>query len=284
MGSPRKVGPRGGNRVRQAAAVGPHRPLQRPVDGRVLDCWARLGPTIKRSSLWWQRRGTRPQATRFQNTPGLRTAYVSAMTLISAREAARRLEATGVGRRRTRQLLQCGVAGQPTAAGGALLYDADRVEALCAWPSLSLDDIDEVCPRGVFLARRYVSCQLPTAELDREWGGDWALSPLTAISLRLTIERDGYFPFVGAVCGLVTFGADVTVVRPETRSTYRLTFAPPGEWFESIREHRVTAPGGKTFMVRGWPPPPPPPSRPAVPRSSSAAPPSTAPLGSRAAR
>ena len=183
-----------------------------------------------------------------------------------------------MGRRRTRQLLQCGVGGQPTAAGGALLFDADSVEALCAWPSMSLDDLDEVCPRGVFLARRHVTCQPSGAELVHEWGGDWALSPLTAIWLRFRTEQDGFFPFVGAVCGFVTYGADITAVTPDTRSTYRLSFAPPGEWFDSLREHRILAPGGKTFMVRGWPP------RPAATRSSSGARPSTAPAGSRAAR
>ena len=129
-------------------------------------------------------------------------------------------------------------------------------EALCAWPSMSLDHVDEICPRGVFLARRYVGYQLSSADLDREWGGDWALSPLTAIWLRFRIEQDGFFPFAGAVCGFVTYGADVTAVQLETRSTYRLSFAPPGAWFESLREHRVAAPGGKTFMVRGWPPRP----------------------------
>ena len=198
------------------------------------------------------------------------------MTVISAREAARRLESAGVGRRRTRQLLRCGVAGPPTTAGGALLYDADRVEALCTWPSMSLGHVDLVCPNGAFLARRYVSCQLSPAELDREWGREWALSPLTAVWLRFRIEQDGSFPFVGAVCGFVTRGADITVVTPETRSTYRLSFSPPGAWFEALREHRVAAPGGKTFMVRGWPPPP--------ATASSAARPATAPARSRAGR
>jgi hypothetical protein len=187
----------------------------------------------------------------------VRTAYVSVMTLLSAREAARRLESAGVGRRRTRQLLHCGVAGQPTAAAGAPLYDADRVEALCARPSMSLDDVDEVCPRGVFLARRYVSCQLSSAELDLEWGGNWALSPLTAIWLRFRIERDGFFPFVGAVCGFVTYGADVTEVTVETRSTYRLAFAPsrrvvrlvagapcPGAWWKDVHGEGVATPTG----------------------------------------
>jgi hypothetical protein len=56
---------------------------------------------------------------------------------------------------------------------------------------------------------------------------------------------------VGAVCGFVTYGADVTVVMPETRSTYRLSFAPPGEWFESLRERRVQAPGGKDIHGEG---------------------------------
>ena len=36
---------------------------------------------------------------------------------------------------------------------------------------------------------------------------------------------------------------------------YRLSFSPAGEWFDSLREHRIAAPGGKTFMVRGWPTP-----------------------------
>ena len=292
VGAPKRWGPAAANRVRQSAAARPHRPfvatdrpnrafVAAPPPGR--DDSSNLAACLVVGPSWaqqpsarfplWRPRPTRPQVAGFTNSPGLRTAYVAVMTMLSAREAARQLEAAGVGRRRTRQLLECGVAGQPTAAGGALLYDVDRVLALCAWPSMSLGQVDEVCPRGVFLARRYVGCQLSTAELETEWGAGWALSPLTAIWLRFRIEQDGAFPFVGALCGFVTHGADVTGVAPETRSTYRLTFAPPGEWFESLREHRVVAPGGKTFMVRGWPP-----------RASSGPRPSTARAESPAAR
>ncbi len=43
------------------------------------------------------------------------------------------------------------------------------------------------------------------------------------------VDRDGFFPFVGAVCGFVTHVVAITAVAPDSRSTYALSFAPPGD-------------------------------------------------------
>jgi hypothetical protein len=208
------------------------------------------------------------------------TVRVVSSALFSAREAARLLEFVGVSRRRTRQLLRCGLAGPPVVAANALLYDADRVSALCRWPLSTLGELDELCPRGSFLARRYVDAEPPPADdrpdgwTDRRtdgWTDGWPLSPLTAVWIRHRVDQEGAFPFLGVVCGFITRGADITGVTLQGQSTvsrsggsrsggsqplYRLELAPPGGWFESLRQHRLAAPGGKTFMVRGWPPPP----------------------------
>jgi len=176
-----------------------------------------------------------------------------------------------VGRRRVRELLACGLAGQPVTTAGSLLYDARRVEALGTWPMVTLDDLDDICPGGIFIARRRVPWSPqsspqpspPPSDIARAWGGDWPLSYLTPLWLRLQIERHGPFPFLGVVCGFITFGASITAVdisavgisavKSAGSDSYDLALAPAGTWFDTLRQHRLDAPGGKTFMVRGWP-------------------------------
>jgi len=173
--------------------------------------------------------------------------------LISGREAARRLESAGVGRRRTRSLLDCGLAGAATEAAGAKLYDARRVDALCSWPTVSLYELHDVLPRGTFFARRYVDLLLPRAEQDRAWSTEWPLSPLTAVWLKIQIERTGSVPFVGSVCGFITHGADLCRVEHQTAREYELSLIPAGAWFHAVRQHRLAAPGGSRWMVLGCP-------------------------------
>jgi hypothetical protein len=154
------------------------------------------------------------------------------------------------------------------------MYDRERVAALCRWPMLGLGDLDGLFPHGVFIARRHQPVDQPDG-----WRSGWALSFLTPSWLRFWTERHGPLPFIGVVCGFVTFAADLTSAEQETGRTYALSLAPAGGWADAVRDHRLHAPGGKTFMIRGWTSA----TGPLTPGASATLP-ATARAGSRAGR
>ena len=167
--------------------------------------------------------------------------------LISAREAAQILAATGLTRDRTRWLLQAGFAGDGMRTRGSLLYDEARVRALLEWPTVDPTALDGACRSGIFVAR--------VMELESDPIADrtWQLSPYARMLIRLAIESQGYLPFVATVCGFVASGANITAVWPgSSGSTFDL--AEPGQWFEPFNNSRfVTGPGGPWLLWRPRP-------------------------------
>jgi hypothetical protein len=164
--------------------------------------------------------------------------------LISTREAAQILAATGLTRDRARWLLQAGFAGEGMRTRGSLLYDEARVRALLEWPAVDPSALDGARRSGIFLAR-------VMGPID---GRTWNLSPYTRLQIRLAIETQGYLPFIATVCGFVASGANITAVWPGSSGSGEdstLDLDEPGEWFAPFRSSRfVTGPGGAWLLWR----------------------------------
>jgi len=205
--------------------------------------------------------------------------------LISAREAARILADLPLDREAVRRLLLAGFAGPVLRAGGASLYDEQRVTALLDTPLLDWPLVTaappaptappaaaSAVPPRVLVAR--VGPRRPVDEPLRAWAGAdlaapiveqrdgarmfWRISPLTRLELRLAIEQQGAFPFVATVSGFVALGADIVAVHQHARGTV-LELADPSEWFHGFAGHRLSTPGGSPWLL--WPPTDPVPRR-----------------------
>jgi len=194
--------------------------------------------------------------------------------LISAREAAQILAATGLTRDRTRWLLQAGFAGEGMRTRGSLLYDEARVRALLEWPAVDPSALDGACRSGIFVARvmdlRVMDLRVMELGPDPIADRTWQLSPYARLQIRLAIETQGYLPFVATVCGFVASGANITAVWPGSSGRLpdhgsgdqgsgdqgsgegsTLDLAEPGEWFEPFNNSRfVTGPGGPWLLWR----------------------------------
>jgi hypothetical protein len=173
--------------------------------------------------------------------------------LISAREAAQILAATGLARERARRVLLAGFAGEGMRTRGSLLYDEARVRALLEWPTVDPSALDGACPSGIFVAR---VMDLRVMDMGTHPIADrmWQLSPYARLQIRLAIETQGYLPFVATVCGFVASGANITAVWPSPSGSNdgsTLDLAEPGEWFEPFNNSRfVTGPGGVWLLWR----------------------------------
>ncbi len=174
--------------------------------------------------------------------------------LISARQAATELAAVGVPRRHARRLIACGAAGPVTRTKGALLVDDQRVAALAARERLGAQEIEAVCPWGLFVARRDVPVSDDPQEPLARLGEHWTFSIYTAIWIRWRIERHGFLPILATVSGFVLGGGEiraVTTLRPSA-DLHDLTVEKPGPWFDLIRDTRIDTPPGRPWVVLGW--------------------------------
>jgi hypothetical protein len=174
--------------------------------------------------------------------------------LISSREAAQILAATGLTRERARRVLLAGFAGDGLRTRGSLLYEEKRVRSLVDWPLVDSGVLRETCAQGLFVAR--------VTGLERTQGPDlvaglalrpWQLSPWASLEMRRVIEAQGVLPLVATVCGFVATGADITAVWPG-REGSTLALDEPGAWFEQFTNRRlVTGPGSSWLLWRPRP-------------------------------
>lgn len=191
--------------------------------------------------------------------------------LISSREAAQILSATGLTRDRARRVLLAGFAGEGLRTRGSLLYEDARVRALLEWPVVDPRVLRDTCRQGVFVARlRDLGSEPstpPSADLRLR---QWQLSPWARLEMRRVVETQGFLPLVATVCGFVAVGANITAVWPGRSSSPEgssgqgstLDLDEPGEWFEQFRNRRlVTGPGSAWLLWRPrqaalqeWPP------------------------------
>jgi hypothetical protein len=164
--------------------------------------------------------------------------------LISERQATSILSRVGVARRQGRRILAAGLAGEPLVTSAAKLYDGRAVDRLTEWPLVDHDDVDQICPRGYFIARRDGEHTL--AALADGWDIAW----LATTWLQIIVERDGPLPLIATVAGFVVRGADIEDVDFGVggRATFRLTEA--GSWFEHLRGRRFSTGPGRDCVVR----------------------------------
>jgi hypothetical protein len=174
--------------------------------------------------------------------------------LISGRRAAARLEAAGLTNRQARRVLAAGFAGAPVRTSAALLFEQESVEALAAWPVLSDDLVAAALPGGAFVARRDVDLLPGAPDLVEALRGGWALSPLTAVWIRVRIGSHGHLPLVATVGGFVAGGAEITGLVTAGASGYRLDLRAPGPWFDALAGRRLPTGPGRPWVVLGWQP------------------------------
>ena len=171
--------------------------------------------------------------------------------LVSAREAAVFLEDAGLCRRQARRVLASGLAGAPLRTRSSLLFDADRVRDLVAWPVADAAAVDAACPWGIFISRRQVDVGAEAADQLASVREDWPLNQLTRVFLGLRIRRHGYFPFVATVSGYVALGAEI-VGGSLRRGNAVFDLQEPGEWFEVLRGRQFPSGPGRPWVIRGW--------------------------------
>jgi len=186
--------------------------------------------------------------------------------LISSREAAQILAASGLTRDRARRVLQFGFAGDALRTRGSLLYEDTRVRALLDWPDVDPGVLRETCTHGLFVARvRNVRPELAgdvAGDLAGDLAGElalreWQLSPWARLEMRRVVEAQGFLPLVATVCGFVASGANITAVWPGPSGTgrgSRLDLDEPGAWFEEFQSRKLVSGPGSAWLF--WRPRP----------------------------
>jgi hypothetical protein len=190
---------------------------------------------------------------------GRRFAALASSMLISARQAALVLQRAGVNRDRSRRLLEAGFAGPAMRTTGAMLFEGDRVEALAAWPHVDHDEIIELCPEGLYVAR-----VAPDVPLDA--GGAWEarvdslstvptdLSAVTRAFIRSRIQDRGFLPWVATLCGFVAVGGELRGLLADHQEGNRFDLGRPSAWFGALRRHRFETGPGRPWSIWGWQP------------------------------
>jgi hypothetical protein len=178
--------------------------------------------------------------------------------LLTGREAAEQLGRLGLARESARRALLAGVAGPGQRTRGALLYDADRVQALveryAAMPPVERlpgDELPGVCRRGTFIAHLPPATDRAATDLGAAAGRRWRISPLTGLVLRTRLERDPPLPLVGVTSTFVVLGAEVVGIERDADGV-AFELVGPGEWFETWRDRRFTRGAGGTWHL--WSP------------------------------
>lgn len=184
--------------------------------------------------------------------------------LISGRDVAAYLgDTSGVHRKQVRALLAAGVAGEPVKVGRAHLYEKAVVAELARRRPMTDPEIEELCPRGPFIARvgaaRAFHTQEPW-EQQAEVLAEWYTSILARVWM--AIERPIRFPFVATVADFVVWGADIVGwtggalipdERDPRRQMTRLEFSPPGDWFAGFANRRIWLGPGYPYFIIGAP-------------------------------
>ena len=173
--------------------------------------------------------------------------------LISQREAAWVMDVRhDLSRPRVTRLLATGIAGEARRAGGALLYDADRVRRLGERRRLTRPDIDALGLPRLIVARRAVDVLADRATQVAQLADGWNLNIFECLRMIWHIQDDEPIPLVATVSGFVILGAELTgfagsAMAPGKR--VRLVVREPGAWFDALRETRLDLPPGARFTL-----------------------------------
>jgi hypothetical protein len=172
----------------------------------------------------------------------------SSLEWVSARQAADILARRALNRRQARRVLDAGLAGPPVRTSAATLYERRRVLELVERMGVPADARHELCPNGVFVARRFFSVLAPRADQMEALRGGWVISPWTGLLLESRIARQGPMPFVATIGGFVALGANLTGFwKDGDRSG--LILRAPGPWFEAFERHRLSTWSGNAWQL-----------------------------------
>lgn len=166
---------------------------------------------------------------------------------VSGREAARILARRALNRRQARRVLDAGLAGAPVRTSSATLYERRRVNELIERLGVPADVRQELCPNGVFVARRFFSVLAPRAEQMEALRGGWVISPWIAWALESRMAHEGPMPFVATIGGFVALGANLTGFWKD-RDHAGLVLRAPGPWFEAFEGHRFSTWSGNAWQ------------------------------------
>jgi hypothetical protein len=177
--------------------------------------------------------------------------------LLSANQAARVLAEIGIARTQAQALLASGLAGSGMRAGGALLYDEQRVRELAARRVVDPDELSAACPHGLYIARidrtRGVDVTSGWAELARRLALQPPMPAMTRALLGARMAAYPQLPWVATLCGYVVLGADALGAVVATSGSIAFTLAPPSSWFNVIVDRVLpTGRGGRPWVV--WTP------------------------------
>ncbi|MDN5896961.1 MAG: hypothetical protein L0H93_23425 [Nocardioides sp.] len=170
---------------------------------------------------------------------------------ISERQASEILGEAGLSRRHARRALGWGLAGAGVVTRSAVLYDEDAVRALVRRPALTDEDLAEIFPTGVFVARLGETPEPGGLDLSAM---SWDISVWARIRISLWIGKGGALPVLATVSGFVVDTAEATAVMSVPRgdrhrglrqlSPSQLSLAESGAWSAAVAETRVpTGPG-----------------------------------------
>jgi hypothetical protein len=172
--------------------------------------------------------------------------------LLSQRRAAALFAAISVPRRHARRVLESGLAGDPVVTPSALLYDRAVVQQLVERPLVRADRVDELCPHGLFVARREINVRSSRDDQVAVLEPGWTFSGFTALWLDLLISRRGPLPFVATIAGFVVFGGVIEALRSDGSHHARLRLGMPGEWFDEMADGQLVTGPGREWSIRGW--------------------------------
>lgn len=169
---------------------------------------------------------------------------------MTQRAAARLLATVGLSRRQATAVLAAGLAGSPQVTTSALLYDADEVVALVGRAPLGDQEVRELCPHGLFVARR-------PADRLADLADGWGIGVLTAAWIRIRIGRAGHVPLVATVGGFVTAGAEIIYVDTwvgddPSRPASTLTLRTAGPWLTALLGRRLALGPGRPWSLVGF--------------------------------
>jgi hypothetical protein len=176
------------------------------------------------------------------------------MDLVSQRRAVQMLAEIGLTPRHARRALAGGLAGEPVATAGALLYTADAVRTLVARTHVDARRLDEVCPQGYFIARRH---GIEPTDPDTMSGG-WDIAWIGVAWMQLHVARHGPMPLIATIAGFVAGGADITDVDLDEDGRACFELSEAGPWFGSVSQTRFPTGRGRDYVLRlpGWAPRP----------------------------
>jgi hypothetical protein len=174
--------------------------------------------------------------------------------LVSGRPAAELLSEVLPTREHARLVLRAGLAGVPVVSSKAVLYDAERVLALARRPPVTADELAELCPEGLYVARltrgTRIDITAPWTQTASVVDARPAMPPMAAALLSVQIvSAEGGLPWVATLCGYVVLCARVHGFRGRPGGDVAFDLTEPDERVASLEGRRLATRPGRPWVV-----------------------------------